>query len=910
MRDAWGVPHVRADDELALAHAQGLVTAHDRTWQLRLLRAQVAGASAALLGAAGVAWDVLARRVRLVDTARRACDALADDDRAWVDAYAAGVREGLTAAGPTAEERELDRVLGTSDQGGGAPDADSADPWPAWASLGALHAYHVLFSTFPRVLWHGHVVQVVRAAPPGSPLAGVDPLRLIALFDPSDGGATSGSNAWAVHGSRTASGLPLLGGDPHRLLDLPGTYQQVGLACPEYDVLGLAFVGVPGVPHFGHAGDAAWGITNAMAHSAEVVRERLVRTDAGWRALGPDGWEPVERHVERAVVRGGEPVDVEVLETARGPLVVRGLRVGLPARPGSPGPGDDEPGDEDAYALRLAPRVDADLGIAAARRLLHARTAHDVHDAFTAWVDPVNRVVSADVHGTVLAFDAGRVADRPPAQRLLPLVAWDPDHAPRPWRDLPAPTVVAGVHVDANERPADPARDHGTVYAPDRADRLRALLTDRTGLRPDDVHDLHADTRLAEADRLLAHVARVTDLPPRAAALRDRLLAWDRRMGADDPDAGAYAAVRSVLAQRLAAEPVLAALDAPHGLGPLLAPALAVPGRVATVVPALLGAADLGIDADAYVRAALTEVADAPTSGPWGARHTVLPAHVLDDVPGARAPVVAPLPLGGDQDTVRCTGSVPGVTDRAYRGSVARWVWDLADRDRSRWGVPFGTSGDPTSPHFADQHAVWADARTVRVAASTAHWAGLPGGTVVDERTVDALGVVTTSVLDLDADLPTLHAWCTARGAGFWGLGDLDLDELRATYATVAGLDHHHALMLRVDGVRVALVQAYEPGHDPVAGTYDVRPGDVGMHVLVGARPPGVAGGAAYAQRVVGAVVRLLADRTGATRVVGEPDARNTPMLRVAERLGATLGPEVDLPGKRARLTFLEVTAS
>jgi len=109
-RDAWGVPHVRADDELGLAGAQGRVTAHDRTWQLRLLRAQVVGASAALLGPAGLAWDVLARRVRLADTARRAYAALADDDRAWVDAYAAGVREGLAAAGPTAEERELDRL--------------------------------------------------------------------------------------------------------------------------------------------------------------------------------------------------------------------------------------------------------------------------------------------------------------------------------------------------------------------------------------------------------------------------------------------------------------------------------------------------------------------------------------------------------------------------------------------------------------------------------------------------------------------------------------------------------------------------------------------------------------------------------------------------------------------------------
>ncbi|WP_166436013.1 GNAT family N-acetyltransferase [Cellulomonas shaoxiangyii] len=189
----------------------------------------------------------------------------------------------------------------------------------------------------------------------------------------------------------------------------------------------------------------------------------------------------------------------------------------------------------------------------------------------------------------------------------------------------------------------------------------------------------------------------------------------------------------------------------------------------------------------------------------------------------------------------------------------------------------------------------------------TAAWAGLRGGTVLDERTVDGLGVLTTSVLDLDADLATLHAWVTARGTGFWGLGHLTADELRETYAFVASLDHHHALLARVDGLPVALVQAYEPAHDPVGDVYDVAPGDLGMHVLVGARPPDRARG--FSQRLMVALLRVVADRTGATRVVGEPDAGNAAMLRRAELLGAVLGPEVDLPTKRARLTFLDVPA-
>jgi len=55
------------------------------------------------------------------------------------------------------------------------------------------------------------------------------------------------------------------------------------------------------------------------------------------------------------------------------------------------------------------------------------------------------------------------------------------------------------------------------------------------------------------------------------------------------------------------------------------------------------------------------------------------------------------------------------VSDRCWRGSVARWVWDLDDRARSRWGVPFGASADPRSPHATDQLATWVAAESVEI---------------------------------------------------------------------------------------------------------------------------------------------------------------------------------------------------
>ncbi|KGM08805.1 penicillin amidase, partial [Cellulomonas bogoriensis 69B4 = DSM 16987] len=315
LRDEHGIPHVRAGDELALARGQGYVTARDRAWQIEVDRWRAEGRAAEHLGPAALPWDVFAHQVRLPCTARRAYDALDPADRAWVDAYVEGVNAGLVDGRDTPEMRALAGLPGP---------APAHEPWPRWAPLGVFQVSHVLFSNLPHLLWRDHLVQTLGPAHPD-----LDPVRLLEVFA-ADGGPTSGSNAWALHGSRTRSGLPLLAGDPHRVLELPGVYQQVRLACPEYDVLGMAFPGVPGISHMAHAGTVAWGITNAVAHHVEVFRERLTTLAGQTRAQGPNGTEPVTRGTVDVQVRHADGVRVHRVpwaETARGP-VVTGLAVG------------------------------------------------------------------------------------------------------------------------------------------------------------------------------------------------------------------------------------------------------------------------------------------------------------------------------------------------------------------------------------------------------------------------------------------------------------------------------------------------------------------------------------------------------------------------------------------------------
>ncbi|MBT2468812.1 penicillin acylase family protein, partial [Streptomyces sp. ISL-66] len=307
-RDAWGIAHLHAPDPLRLSYAQGRATALDRAWQLEVERLRAEGASASLLGPDSVAWDRFARQSRLADTARRCHEELDPQTAAWVGAYVAGVNDGL-ASGAARDERF-----------GHAP-----APWEPWVPLAVWISTHILFAGFATKLWRERAARAL----------GDEAATLFA----TDGPGTAGSNGWLVPGDRTATGAAIIAGDPHRFIEDPGVYQQIRLACPDYDVLGLAVPGVPGLAHFGHTGGVAWAITNAMADYQDLYAERLRTLEDGRvEALGPDGtWEPVARHTETIAVAGAEPVEVEVLETARGPVITRADDADTPGATGVPG---------------------------------------------------------------------------------------------------------------------------------------------------------------------------------------------------------------------------------------------------------------------------------------------------------------------------------------------------------------------------------------------------------------------------------------------------------------------------------------------------------------------------------------------------------------------------------------------
>ena len=651
-RDTYGVPHLQAGDPLALAYLQGVNVARDRAWQVELERRRYLGTSAAFLGPEAAGWDVFARQARLADTARRCFEALDNETREWITAYVEGVNHALPGGARRAPEF--------------AETGLTLQEWEPSTPLGIWLAVHVLFAGFPSKLWRTHVAQHL----------GDEALELFS----SEGPHTSGSNGWLIPGSLTTSGQAIVAGDPHRYIESPGVYQQIQLTCPEYDVLGLAVPGIPGLAHFGHTGKVAWAITNAMADYQDLYAEQLRRTGSGVEALGPEGWTACAVHTEVVEVSGADPIEVDVVETDRGPMIMDGI------------------------SLRYPPRVTSRLGFEVLPKLLRATTVDDVDAAFEAWVEPVNVVLAADTAGGLLHRTAGMVPRRHESNRLRVVPAWEAEHQWDGWHDPMPRATVDGPAVMANAR--ELAAPLGVEFAtPHRSRRIRELLASRPTWSVGEMPDIHTDTFLGSAGSILDLLPGLEDLSEQAVALRTELLDWDRRMDAASTTASSYAALRKALVSRLTDHFTLLE-DAE--CTEVFAPWMDTLAHVSFALENLI-ATDLLPDVNVgwLAREALEDVAARKARPPWGETHQLAPLHAL------RGPVFAPdeepfdLGVSGDHHCVMSTSSLPGLTDVCVRGSAARYAFDLADRSASGWVVPLGASGVLGDPHHHDQLPLW-----------------------------------------------------------------------------------------------------------------------------------------------------------------------------------------------------------
>ena len=712
LRDRWGIPHIRAEGgQVDAFRAQGFVHAQDRLFQMELNRRRALGRAAEWLGAGAAEGDILARRLGMEAASRRDYAALGDEGRAMLDAYAAGVNAFIqSGAPPTIEYVLLDAT---------------PEPWEGWHCIAVMRRLGLLMGSVWFKLWRAAALPVVGPEnalklryddggrdllliPPGveakrwtATIADLQPAIAALLGTEAIDATGGGSNNWAVAPALSATGRPVVAGDPHRVFEIPNMYAQGHLACADFDVIGLTVPGVPGFPHFAHNGRVAWCVTHAFVDIHDLFVERF---DPGARHVAfRDGWLPVARRQETIAIRGAEPRAFEVVETHHGPIIA------------------GDPASGTAIALRSVQFAETDLSFDCLPRMLRADGVETLFEATRGWGLIDHNLVAGDTTGRIGHLVRARLPRRPRSNGWLPVPGWTGAHEWDGW--IPheeMPRVIdppLGLIVTANNRvAADDRPDYlcTDCHPPYRAQRVLARLQAAPEARGvEGAASLHADTLSLNAllirDRLAALPA---PGDAAAAALRDRLLAWDGRMEAGSSAPTAYIAFRRALTAILAERSGLGALAGT----PLLSVSPGVPpmNQLWWALPNLLRDGDAallnGWEWPQAMQDALARAAREDTLHPWGEVHRPRFTHPLSPMFPDWAPLLDPtaLPLGGDTDTVLANGFMAAAGPVAAYGALARYAFDVGAWENSRWTVFHGASGHPGSPHYADQHAVWA----------------------------------------------------------------------------------------------------------------------------------------------------------------------------------------------------------
>jgi penicillin G amidase len=338
-----GIPLIKAQNEHDLAFLQGYAHARDRFFQMDFSRRGASGTVAELVGQPALANDVQTRTLGLRRAAWATWQAASADTRGWLKAYADGVNYWLRSTPSLPPEYQ-------------ALEISQVEPWSPVDSIviGKALAFQLSFdldiqSTLElggyqqagqaagfdgAVLYFG---DTHRFAPPdsrvtiapgsapagysapelksqaetaGIPAIDASTLELARAYrdkiadhplisphlKPREGRA--GSNEWAVDGSMTVSGKPILANDPHLSLALPSVFVEQHLnisGTPGLNVTGVTVAGAPGVIQ-GCNDRICWGTTTNPLDVTDVFQETLRLNSYGlpYATVHSGAEEPVE----------------------------------------------------------------------------------------------------------------------------------------------------------------------------------------------------------------------------------------------------------------------------------------------------------------------------------------------------------------------------------------------------------------------------------------------------------------------------------------------------------------------------------------------------------------------------------------------------------------------------------------
>lgn len=333
--DTFGVPHIYAGNESDLYYAVGYVHAQDRLWQMTLSQISAEGRFAEFLGEDLIEFDQYQRTLGFWQTANKIEQEAPEEIQRVLESYSRGVNDYVSE---NRNNLPIEFTLLDIDPIEWTPTHSYAMSrlmaWEMNVSWWSEMTFAVLAETLPASSMQ-ELFPVYSDTDPtmmDDQMSGQVAESILPMIDTEfrfreltrRSGTSVGSNAWAVDGSRTMSGYPILAGDPHMGLNMPGNWYEIHLSLNGKNLSGGTIPGAP-IVVVGQNDEFAWSLTNMMADDTDFFIEHINPDDnTQYVADSLDGSAVYESFIyDESVlkIKGNDDMIFRVRKTKHGPAI-------------------------------------------------------------------------------------------------------------------------------------------------------------------------------------------------------------------------------------------------------------------------------------------------------------------------------------------------------------------------------------------------------------------------------------------------------------------------------------------------------------------------------------------------------------------------------------------------------------
>ncbi len=533
------IPHIFAENDHDLYFAQGFVTAKDRLWQMEFQTHAAAGRLSEIIGSRTLEYDRFQRRVGMVVGAKNALQEMENRPllREIVHAYTAGVNAYIKSLQPKDFPIEY-KILDYAPEPWTPLKCALLLKYMAWMLTGyasdlqmsntltkfSAEDVYDLFPHYPKDMdpviptdtpWNFSPFKI------NQPQTAFKP-KIIREPKAPETNPGNGSNNWAVSGSKTASGLPILANDPHLEMNLPSIWYELQLVSPSVNVYGVSVPGAPNVI-IGFNDQIAWGVTNAEADVMDWYE--ITFKDSSLNEYWHDKkWKPTKRLVEEIKVRSGNTVLDTLVFTHHGPVSYNSNEKSFSRRAPT------------MHALRWLGHDPSNEAFAF-YQLNRAQNYDDYVAALSNYACPAQNFVFADANGDIAIWHNGKFPAKWRGQGQFisdgadPLYDWQGwiPHEQNPHIKNPEREFVSSANQNATDL-TYPYYLNWYYAAHYRVRRINERLTQMKNIVPDDFRNLQLDTKNLHAESVLPTLLgmiKENDLTPEESGMFEELTSWN-----------------------------------------------------------------------------------------------------------------------------------------------------------------------------------------------------------------------------------------------------------------------------------------------------------------------------------------------------------------------------------------------